>query len=108
MVAPVLSFVLLTGGPFWSLVVPQPSPGSGCEVDRMCVGVVPGPWSCSSCPDHPTHVTLQGGLSLSLSLSLSAVVITVSTLIMTFSDITDNILLISVTARQAQFKVADV
>ena len=100
---PVLSSVLLEelggGG------VPArggPWPGSG---HRICVGVVLDLVLVHSCPDHPTphtHVTLQGGLSLSLSLSLSlpAAVITVSTLIMTFSDITvtDNILLISVPA----------
>lgn len=89
---------MVPGGPWWSLTHQALD---ARWTPHMCGG---GLWSWSSCPGHPTHVTLQGGLSL----SLSAVVITVSTLIMTFSDITDNILLISVTARQAQFKVTDV
>ena len=70
---------------------------------RICVGVVSG-------PDPAVLATPHMSLSREVcpSLSLSAAVITVSTLIMTFSDITDNILLISVTAPQAQFKVTDV
>ena len=93
-----------TGGPQWSLVVPGgPSLTRLWMRDghRICVGVVSGPGPAVLATPHMS-------LSREVSLSLSAVVITVSTLIMTFSDITDNILLISVTARQAQFKVTDV
>ena len=98
MAAPGVEFCF-TGGPWWSRLSDQALEARWTP--HMCWG---GPCSCSSCPGHPTHVTLQGGLSL----SLSAAVITASTLIMTFSDITDNILLISLSARQAQFRVTDV
>ena len=98
MAAPGLEFCFTdrAGGTGGSLVVPGQTGGEVDTLDSHHVWGWSWSWSWPSCPDHPTHVTLQGGLSLSLS--LSAAVITVSTLIMTFSDITDNILLISVTA----------
>ena len=94
---PVLSFVLLgvPGGP-GSLTRLWRRGGH-----RTCVGVVPAPAPAVLATPHMS-------LSREVSLSVSAAVITVSTLIMTFSDITDNILLISLSARQAQFRVTDV
>ena len=63
-----LCFTDRAGGTGGSLVVPGQTGG---EVDSHHVWGWSWSWSWSSCPDHPTHVTLQGGPSLSLSLSLS-------------------------------------
>ena len=52
-----------------SLVVPggpQPSQPSGCEVDRMCVGVVSGP---APAVLTTPHMSLSREVSLTLSLS---------------------------------------
>ena len=89
MAAPGLEFCFTdrAGGTGGSLVVPARLEARWTHWTATMCGGGPGHGPGPAVLTTP-HMSLSREVSLSLSLSLSAAVITVSTLIMTFSDIT--------------------